>query len=186
MENANKPKARCPSTSTTRAASTSGCCVSWLLMWTQWELTTHIWCQRGAGWGLAGQPMHDVLLHMRRKTSLSQLTLKSLARRWRFTGNKSSMSWRMCTRGCNVLISSLSVMEQKLVATRTILYFIAQNVYFYTLQCKRPLFLLTFSPRGVKVNKDCDLLHRQVQIDTLKTNICPQPVAGKFQSSCWI
>ena len=48
----------------------------------------------------------------------------------------------------------------------TILYFIAQNVYFYTWQCKRPLFLLTFSPRGVKVNKDCDLLHRQVQIDT--------------------
>ena len=44
----------------------------------------------------------------------------------------------------------------------TILYFIAQNAYFYTWQCKRPLFLLTFSPRGVKVNKDCDLLHRQV------------------------
>ena len=42
----------------------------------------------------------------------------------------------------------------------------AQNVYFYTWQCKRPLFLLTFSPRGVKVNKDCDLLHRQVQKDT--------------------
>ena len=47
-------------------------------------------------------------------------------------------------------------------AVGTILYFIAQNVYFYTWQCKRPLFLLTFSPRGVKVNKDCDLLHRQV------------------------
>ena len=62
----------------------------------------------------------------------------------------------------------------------TILYFIAQNVHFYTCRCKETLFLLTFSPKGVKVTKNSVLLHQQVQKDTKKTNVCPQPMAGVF------